>query len=126
MNNLVIKGRISSDIELRATSSGKEVAIFNVAVNRQFDRETTDFFSVSAWGKTGVFVSTYFSKGQEILLSGPMQSRKWQDKEGNNRVSWELIANQVEFCGTKNQAPKEDSLESDFVEIKDDTEDLPF
>lgn len=122
MNLLVIKGRISSDIQLKATASGKEVANFSVAVNRRFKREETDFFEVVAWGKTGVFVNTYFKKGQEILLSGEMQCRKWPDKEGNNHYTWELIADTVEFCGSKNDG----SVQPNQAEQPADDDDAPF
>lgn len=129
MNNIIIKGRISKDIELRTTQTGKEVAGFSVAVNRRFDKDNTDFFDVVAWGKTGVFVNTYFRKGQEILIQGSMQCRKWQDKEDNNRYSWELVAEQVDFCGSKsekstNEQPIESTTQG-YIPLPDDS-DLPF
>lgn len=133
MNSIVIKGRLSKDVELRSTQTGKEVASFSVAVNRRFDKENTaDFFDIVAWGKTGVFVNTYFKKGQEILIQGTMQCRKWQDKEGNNRYSWELIADNVEFCGSKGDGQaKTEHVPSTpagnidgFIPVNED--DLPF
>lgn len=132
MNNIVIKGRLTKEPELNTTSNGKEVANFSVAVNRRFNRDETDFFDVKAWDKTGVFVCTYFKKGQEILIRGTMQRRKWQDKDGNNRYSWELIADEVEFCGGKTdnqnaeqgQAVKNEPNIDDFSVVVDD--DLPF
>ena len=126
MNNITIKGRISRDVELKTTTTGKEVANFSVAINRRFDKETTDFFEVQAWGKTGVFVNTYFTKGQEILIQGAMQCRKWQDNDGNNRYNWELVADQVEFCGSKGDVKVTHSQNiDDYVELADD-DDCPF
>lgn len=74
-------------------------------------------------------VSKYFGKGKEILVSGEMQSRKWQDNDGNNRVSWEIQANSVDFCGSKgnNTPATENATQTDFVPIEDSSEDdLPF
>ena len=129
MNKIIIKGRLCKDVELKATATGKEVANFSVAVNRRFDKENSDFFDVQAWGKTGVFVNTYFKKGQEIIVSGEMHCRKWQDKEGNNRYSWELVADEVDFCGSKqaeqaSAAPSEPAPVDDFAPVDD--ADLPF
>lgn len=126
MNNIIIKGRISKDIELRTTQTGKEVAGFSVAVNRRFDKDNTDFFDIVAWGKTGVFVNTYFRKGQEILIQGSMQCRKWQDTEGHNRYSWELIADNVEFCGSKSEGQPASAPTNICVDPIPDDGDLPF
>jgi len=149
MNNIIIKGRLTREVELKTTTSGKEVANFSVAVNRRFNKEETDFFNVQAWGKTGVFCSTYFKKGQEVLVQGEMQCRKYQDKDGNNRSSWDLTAENVEFCGSKSDnggsnytpvtkpsgidviednstpASPDNKNVGDFVEISAD-DDLPF
>ena len=126
MNNIIIKGRISKDIDLRATQTGKEVVNFSVAVNRRFDKDNTDFFDVVAWGKTGVFVDKYFQKGQEIILEGSMQCRKWQDKEGNNRYSWELLADNVEFCGSKGEGQATSAPTNICDDPIPDDGDLPF
>ncbi len=101
MNNIVIHGRISQDIEMRVTNTGKEVVNFSVAVKRRFDKETSDFFNCQAWEKNAAFINKYFKKGQEIIIQGAMQCRKWQDKDGGNRYSWELIVEQTDFCGSK-------------------------
>jgi len=133
LNNIVIKGRLTKDVELRTTTTGKEVANTSVAVTRRFGAET-DFFDIQAWSKTGIFLNTYFKKGQEIVVQGSMQCRKWQDKENNNRYSWELIAEQVGFCGSKsdsnNSAPATYSpsapLDVASLDVTVDDEDLPF
>lgn len=101
MNLICLKGRIASDIRLNTTGTGKTAVSFSVAVPRRFDRDTADFFDVVAWEKTGLFIFNYFKKGQEIALQGEMQQRKWQDKDGNNRYSFEVICEQAEFCGGK-------------------------
>ena len=110
MNKICIAGRIVKDPELRTTNSGTEVCSFTVAVDRRVksgDEKITDFIDCTAWGKTGVFVSTYFHKGDGINLDGRMESRKWADKDGNNRVSWGVTCDNVEFPHGKARAAAE-------------------
>ena len=102
LNHIVIMGRLTRDVELRSTQSGVNVASFTVAVDRDFGgrdggEKQTDFIDCVAWRQTGEFVSKYFHKGSMIVVSGRLQSRKWQDREGNNRVSWEVNADNVYF-----------------------------
>ena len=129
MNSIIIKGRISSEIECRVTDTGKEVYNFSVAVNRRFNREQTDFFNIVAWGKLGAFISQYFIKGQEILLGGEMQCRTWKADDGKNRYFWELIANDAEFCGSKSQStstPSDTTVAVDTDNFEEVTEEVPF
>ena len=102
LNHIVIMGRLTRDPELRTTQSGVSVTSFTVAVDRDFGgrdggERQTDFIDCVAWRSTGEFVSKYFHKGSMIVVSGRLQSRKWQDREGNNRVSWEINADNVYF-----------------------------
>lgn len=131
MNNIVIHGRLTREPELRTTNNGKEVANFCVAVNRRFDRDATDYFDCQAWGKAAAFIQQYFRKGQEILVRGSMQSRKWQDKDGNNRTSWELVVDEQDFCGKRQEntepAPtpaNQTTGQDDFMPVDDSN--LPF
>lgn len=105
MNFIAIHGRLTRDPEMRQTQSGVSVCNFTVAVDRSFARQgedrQTDFFDVVAWRGLGEMVGKYFTRGKEIVVTGEMQSRKWQDKDGNNRVSWEIQAQSVDFCGSK-------------------------
>lgn len=127
LNYTIIHGRICNDLELKTTQSGISVTSFTVAVDRQYkssEDKITDFFSVTAWRGLAEMICRNFTKGKEILLSGEMQSRKYTDKDGNNRIAWELVANTVDFCGSKSdtaQKPSEPKLE----EI-DLGEELPF
>ena len=102
LNHIVIMGRLTRDPELRNTQSGVSVASFTVAVERDFGNRDgaerqTDFIDCVAWRQTGEFVSRYFHKGSMIVVSGRLQSRKWQDRDGNNRTSWEVVADNVYF-----------------------------
>ena len=102
LNHIVIMGRLTRDPELRYTQAQVPVASFTVAVDRDFGgrdggEKQTDFIDCSAWRQTGEFVSKYFRKGSMIVVSGRLQSRKWQDRDGNNRTSWEVSADNVYF-----------------------------
>lgn len=110
MNTIVIKGRLIQDPELRQTNgSGTSVCTVNVAVNRPYSKENeVDFFTVVFWRQTAEFMAKYFAKGQEIIIQGEMQSRKYVDRDGNNRIAWELKADRVEFCGSKGSGGSDD------------------
>ena len=106
LNHIVIMGRLTRDPELRRTGSGIAVTSFSVAVDRDFggrdgaERET-DFIDCVAWRSTGEFVSKYFTKGSMIVVSGRLQIRNWNDKDGNKRRSAEVVADNVYFGESK-------------------------
>lgn len=129
MNIIAIKGRLVRDPELRKTPNGISVCTITVAVDRAYSsggEKQTDFFDCVFWRQGAEFVSKYFSKGKEIIVQGEMQSRKWQDKDGNNRISWEIQNAHAEFCGGKseNAAPAEPA--NDFAVLNDSDDTLPF
>ncbi len=106
LNHIVIMGRLTRDPELRRTQSGTAVTTITVAVDRDYQsrdsqEKSTDFIDVVAWRSTAEFISKYFTKGRMIVVEGSMQSRKWQDKNGQNRVSWEIQASNVYFGDSK-------------------------
>ena len=107
MNKIVIIGRLTRDPELKTTNAGTSVCNFSVAVDRTYrDKEgnrPTDFFDISVFGATAEFVAKYFKKGSSIAISGAMESRKFVDKDGNNRIAWSLHADEVNFCGSKSE-----------------------
>ena len=106
LNHITIMGRLTRDPELRRTGSGIAVASFTVAVDRDFggrdggERET-DFIDCVAWRQTGEFVSKYFTKGRMIVVSGRLQIRNWNDKDGNKRRTAEVVADNVYFGESK-------------------------
>jgi single-strand DNA-binding protein len=130
MNKIIISGRLVKDPELRTTTSGTEVCNFTVAVDRRIkkgEEKQADFIDCTAWGKSGVFVSTYFHKGDGIEVEGRMESRKYADRDGNNRTAWGVTCDNVQFPVGK--ASKHDSsgpAESEFSPLEGDTSDLPF
>ena len=121
INNVTLIGRLTATPELRQTTTGKTVVSFCIAVERRFDRATSDFINIVAWNKTAEFVSKYFAKGDLIALTGSIQTRKYEDKDGNKRAAFEVLADDVSFCSTKKEKPSE----PDFEEIKI-SGDLPF
>ena len=105
LNHIVIMGRLTRDPELRRTQSGIPVASFRLAVDRDFggqngDRQA-DFIDVVAWRNTAEFVSKYFSKGKMAVVSGRLQMRDWNDRDGNKRTSAEVVADNVYFGDSK-------------------------
>ena len=106
LNHITIMGRLTRDPELRRTGSGIAVASFTLAVDRDFspkdggERET-DFIDCVAWRQTGEFVSKYFTKGRMAVVSGRLQIRNWNDKDGNKRRSAEVVADNVYFGDSK-------------------------
>ena len=104
LNHIVLMGRLTRDPELRYTGSNIPVASFTVAVDRDFgkgEERATDFINVVAWRQTGEFVSKYFTKGSMIVVSGRLQIRSWNDKEGNKRRTAEVVADNVYFGESK-------------------------
>ena len=146
LNSAVIMGRLVADPELRTTGSGISVTSFTVAVDRRFVRQgeerQADFIDVIAWRQTAEFVSKYFRRGSMIAIQGSIQTRMYEDKNGNKRKAVEIVADNASFCGSKAESGtgnfnRNDSVmnnqpapsystadEGDFKEIPED--DLPF
>ena len=104
LNTITIMGRLTRDPELRRTAAGIAVASFSVAVDRDFaqdGKKETDFIDCVAWRQTGEFVSKYFTKGKMIVVKGRLQIRSWKDKDGNNRKSAEVVADNCYFAESK-------------------------
>ena len=134
MNIIAIKGRLVRDPEIRQTQSGVSVTNITVAVDRSYSaggEKQTDFFDCVFWRQGAEFVSKYFKKGKEIIVTGEMQSRKWTDKDGNNRISWEIQNCHAEFCGSAkatNGTAQNDTAQpvGNFAPLEDDGTPLPF
>lgn len=126
MNRIIIKGRLTSDPELKSTPSGVSVCVVTVAVDRAYaakgEEKQTDFFTVETWRHTAEFVSKYFVKGQEALIEGKMLRDVYTDREGKTATKWKLVADSVEFCGSKKDKP----TTPEQTEIAADDSDLPF
>ena len=129
INTAVIMGRLTADPELKTTASGLSVLSFSVAVDRNYQKEgeekAVDFINVVAWRKTAEFVSKYFHKGSMIAVEGSIQTRKYEDKDGNKRTAFEILANTVSFCGKEANSAAAESTPFTDTDTADD-EGLPF
>lgn len=107
LNHITIMGRLTRDPELRMTQSKTPVASFTVACDRDYaaqgEERSVDFIDCVAWKAGAEFVNKYFRKGQMIVVDGRLQSRKWEDRDGNKRTSWEIVANQCYFGESKRE-----------------------
>jgi single-strand DNA-binding protein len=149
LNKIILMGRLTREPELRTTQSGVSVSTFTLAVERDFQRgeeRQTDFIDIVAWRGTAEFVHKYFRKGQLVAVTGRLQSRKWEDKEGNKRVSFEVVAEEVHFAERKQDSaayggqpsappqrtqndetpPFRTDTPATFAELDDDDGELPF
>lgn len=139
MNKVVLMGRLTKEVEVRYTQTNNiTVASFNVAVNRRFVKEgeerQADFFNIIAWGKLGEFCSKYFKKGQQVAIIGRLQTRNWEDEQGQKHYVTEVVAEEAYFAdskkddGTSNNTFSNNAFETsngnDFEITSND--DLPF
>jgi single-strand DNA-binding protein len=137
LNHVVIMGRMVRDPELRQLDNGTSVTSFSVAVERNYVDKTTnerqaDFLNVVAWRQTADFVCKYFHQGDMIALEGSLQSRKYTDKDGNNRIAIEIVTSNVSFCGGKNGGNANTATTNDAPATmvanapSEDNDELPF
>lgn len=125
LNVVILTGRLTADPELKTTQNGICVCSFSLAVERRYkagEERQADFINVVAWRTSAEFVSKHFKKGQMMAIEGSLQSRKYQDKDGKNRVSYEVVANNVQFA----DFGKHESVSVDSSEITDSDDDSPF
>lgn len=145
LNVVAIMGRFVKDPELKTTNSGKSVCSFRLANDSGYKNadgsSQTNWLDVVAWGKTAEFVCKYFPKGSLIAIDGRLQTRQYQDKNGQNRTAVEIVANNANFCGSRestSQAPQnaaqrpaapsqrtQGEPDADYALIEDEG-DLPF
>lgn len=147
INMVALMGRMTYEPELRSTPNGVSVIRFQVACDRNYQKDSqnrqADFIDCVAWRQTAEFISRYFHKGSMIAVEGTIQTSNFTDKDGNKRKQVEVLANNVSFCGGKSEngsqgtqtAQNEQYTQggmdinpdtSDFEEIVDDDDDLPF
>ena len=114
LNKIIIMGRLTRDPELRRTGSGTAVTSFSLAVDRDFKSQSgekeTDFIDVVAWRQTAEFVSKYFSKGKMIIVEGSIQTRSYEDRNGNKRRAVEVVADNVQFGESKSAGGSQQGL----------------
>lgn len=140
LNRITIQGRVVKKPEMRVTQSGKPVASFTLAVERDYvaqgqERET-DFLDVVAWNQKAEVAGKYLDKGSMAVVDGRLQIRTWTDKEGNKRRNAEILADQIYFCGSKQsdgaakasgaEASPASDVPDGFTMLDENAEDLPF
>lgn len=110
LNKVVLAGRITADPELKQTASGISVLSFTLAVNRSYVSRSSeqgerqaDFISIVAWRQTAEFISKYFKKGSAICVTGSIQTRNWQDQQGNRRYTTEVVADEAMFVESRSE-----------------------
>lgn len=124
LNKAILMGRLSADPELRQTANGVSVVSFRIAVNRTYDRNLTDWIDIVAWRQTAEFVCKYFQKGDAVIVEGSIQTRSYEDKNGNKRTAVEVVADQVHFAESKKE--KNTAKQTDDYDVDLDDEDLPW
>ena len=115
LNHIVLMGRITKDIDKKTTQSGVSVLSTTIAVDRDYksgDEKQVDFCDVVLWRHNADFLEKYASKGRMIVVSGRLESRKWQDKDGNNRISWEVQAENVYLADSKRDSSNSQNANS--------------
>lgn len=127
MNLAILTGRLTADPELKNTPNGVYVCSFDIAVDSGWgENKQTNFIKIVAWRKTAELVGNYFRKGSMIGIEGQIQTRKYQDKDGNNRTAFEVVANNIHFLESKKQEAQVDPLEKFSAMVNEDNGDLPF
>lgn len=129
LNRVCLMGRLTRDPELRQTQNGVSVTTFTLAVDRNYQADKNnrqaDFINIAAWRHTAEFAEKYFTKGQLVAVEGSIQTRSYQDKDGNSRTAFEVVADQVYFAEKKNTNAAQPDI-SEFEEFDDADGDLPF
>lgn len=135
MNKIILTGRLTRDPESKVTQNGVEHCGFTIAADRRFKNQQTgqreaDFIPCRAWRQQSAFICKYFHKGDMIAVEGSLQTRKYQDEAGNNRIAYEVAVDNVEFCGGKGQggqaAQGQDAPPPPGPSMNADEEELPF
>jgi single-strand DNA-binding protein len=112
VNKVILVGRLGRDPEVRYTADGTAVANFTMATSKEWKdkqtgekKERTEWHKVVAWRKLGEICGEYLSKGKQVYIEGSLQTREWQDKDGNRRWTTEIVADQMQMLGSPGQGP---------------------
>ena len=128
MNKVILLGRLTKDVEVRYTQTNNTmVASFTLAVNRRFKQDgqpEADFINIVAWSKLAEFCNKYFKKGQQVSIVGRLQTRTWEDEQGQKRYVTEVVAEEAYFADSKKEENTQALVQEQFeITSKDD---LPF
>ncbi len=136
LNHSIVMGRIGQDLELKSTPNGTEVLSFNLAVQRSYNKDVTDWISIVAWKGTATTIAKHFKKGDMICVEGSIQTRNYDDKDGKKVYITEIVAEKIHFVNGKKETttPNNATTNSNTTVVPDadnfvvipDEEDLPF
>ena len=116
LNKVILAGHLTHDPELKQTPSGVSTTTIRVAVNRRYSKDgnnEADFITIVAWRQTAEFICRYFKKGSAICVTGAIQTRTWQDKDGGNRYAVEIVADEAMFVDGKTSAENQKNIEKE-------------
>ena len=126
MNKVIVSGRITNDLELRTTASGKHFVAFNIAVNEgSGENQTTHFFNVNAWEANADFLIKYMEKGRKLLIEGSLKTSQYE-KEGKKYTNTYILASHFDFMDSKKEEKEEKEFEDFDQEVITDSMELPF
>ena len=103
MNSINLVGRLTTDPELKQTQSGKSVCSFTLAVSRPRVKDTTDFINCVVWNQSAEYLTNYGRKGNLVAVTGVLTSRKYDDKDGNHRTTFEVVCDLVSICESRDK-----------------------
>ena len=135
MNKVMLLGRLTREPEIKYTANNLAVCKFGLAVNRRFvkqgEERQADFLNIVAFGKTADFCSKYFTKGQQVIVSGRIQVSTWDDQDGKRQYFTDIVAEEAYFADGKRsdsyeQQPVKDDTKSEFYPVSDEDDELPF
>jgi single-strand DNA-binding protein len=134
LNKVMVIGHLGKDPEMRYTPSGRPVTTYSVAVSRSWNtadgerRSETEWFNIVAWGNLAEICKQYLHKGQQVYIEGRLQTRRWEDKEGQKHTSVEVVANEMMMLGDRrdNKGSQESDQEDDNSEPVADEDEFPF
>jgi len=134
VNKVILLGRLTRDVELKFLPSGNAVANFSVATSESYKdkegnkQEKTEFTNIVMFGKVAELANQYLSKGRQVYLEGKLQTRSWDDKDGNKRYTTEVVADKMSFVGNSSQEKQEGKKEEYTPAEKSSfaTDDIPF
>jgi len=134
LNKVMIIGHLGRDPEMRYTPSGRPVTNFNIATSRSWNtsdgerRTETEWFNIVAWGNLAEICNQYLKKGQQVYIEGRLQTRKWEDEDGNHRSSVEIVAKEMVMLGSRKRTDNETDLAPEDLDdsFTDDEDEFPF
>ena len=132
LNKVMVIGHLGRDPEMRYTPSGRPVTTFSVATSRSWTtsdgdrRSETEWFNIVAWGSLAEICKQYLNKGQQVYVEGRLQTRRWEDEEGNKRSTVEVVAREMIMLGDRRKDDTEDNRQDQEADSQEEEDEFPF